>query len=208
MVDGWNGEVQKAVELDSPFLSSFHPPFICARPGTAAILATYCDKHISQDWNVVLILAQGTKPSDRLEIIRKQLNGKVPAHCAEKPTLVIAAIKAAGTGLNGLQNANYLIIFDIPFEKHSIDQAGGRINRPGQIHKCHAWALYSEDTNAELRIMARHKEWAIVEGTLRRAGYELAGEGVGAVGTGGLGRLDRGDIENDVETSDEGIWVV
>ena len=56
--------------------------------------------------------------------------------------------------------------------------------------------------------MARHKEWAIVEGTLRRAGDELVGEGVGAVSTGGFGRLDRGDIENDVETSDEGIWVV
>lgn len=56
----------------------------CARPGSAYIMGTHCDKYYSDDWNVVVITAT-MAPEKRSQAILDIVDGKI-ALGAEKPT--------------------------------------------------------------------------------------------------------------------------
>ncbi|KAH7009241.1 uncharacterized protein B0I36DRAFT_389968 [Microdochium trichocladiopsis] len=63
---------------------------------------------------------------------------------------------AAATGVNGLQRANYGILFDLPFQDFLAGQACGRLCRQGQRQETFFYTLYSDDSNADKLILERH----------------------------------------------------
>jgi hypothetical protein len=129
----------------------------CARPGSAYILGTHCDKHYSDTWNVTVITA-ALAPEKRTRAILNTLDAEIPLGAEKKPTLVIAAARAVGIGVNGFQRANYAVIFDLPFEEALVKQAFGRIHRAKQENECHGYVLVSMDTSMEQQIIGRHSE--------------------------------------------------
>lgn len=85
--------------------------------------------------------------------------------------MLVAAVRAVGTGVNGLQEASYAVIFDLPFEENLVKQAFGRVRRAGQANECHGYMLVSMDTGMEEQIIARHsdRESAFSAGTGKEA---------------------------------------
>lgn len=57
----------------------------------------------------------------------------------------LIATDAAGEGIN-LQNTNYMINYDLPWNPNRIEQRFGRIHRIGQTEVCHLWNLVAKDT--------------------------------------------------------------
>ena len=57
----------------------------------------------------------------------------------------LVATDAAGEGIN-LQNTNYMINYDLPWNPNRIEQRFGRIHRIGQKEVCHLWNLVAKDT--------------------------------------------------------------
>jgi hypothetical protein len=173
----------------------------CARPGSAYILGTHCDKHYSDDWNVAVITA-ATAPEKRTQAIFNILDGEIALGSEKKPTLVIAAVRAIGIGVNGLQRANYAVIFDLPFEESLIKQALGRVHRAGQDNECHGYVLVSMDTGMEEQIIARHSERESTFGA--GTGKELTGKE--AAGTEATAMRYGGCWKEEGETWAEDVW--
>jgi hypothetical protein len=123
----------------------------CARPDLAYNLGTHCGRHCSDDWNVAVITAS-MAPEKHSQVILDIIDGEIALGSEKKPTLLIAAVRAPGLGVNGLQGVNYAVIFALPFEESLIRQAFCRVCRSGQVSKC----LVSMDTGMEEQIVRRH----------------------------------------------------
>lgn len=74
--------------------------------------------------------------------------------------ILIANIEAANAGLN-LQFCRNAIFVEYSWAPVVIDQAVGRIDRPGQTRKCNIYFLYTEGTADELPIVAYHSKTTV-----------------------------------------------
>ncbi|KAK1754082.1 hypothetical protein QBC47DRAFT_403479 [Echria macrotheca] len=128
-----------------------------SRPSIVATLARYADLNYGRSWNIQVYSSQ-TKAAERGALIRETMTADIPIDSAKLPTLAYASIHSVGTGMNGLQGANYGVIFDIPFEESKVVQAIGRLRRFGNIHRCNLFMLLSADTEIETRVFGRHME--------------------------------------------------
>jgi hypothetical protein len=156
------GKIKALEKILRPALEDCSPPYgsksstaykkngvvFWAPPGSAYILRAHCDKHYSDDWNVAVITAS-MAPEKHSQVILDIIDEEIALGAEKKPTLLIAAVRAIGLDVNGLQGASYAVIFDLPYEESPVRQAFGRVCRSGQVSKCHGYVLVSMDTGME-----------------------------------------------------------
>lgn len=74
--------------------------------------------------------------------------------------ILIASIEAANAGLN-LQFCRNAVFIEYSWAPSVMEQAIGRMDRPGQTRKCNIWFLYTEGTADELPIVAYHNKTSV-----------------------------------------------
>ncbi len=89
------------------------------------------------DPKAVVNIHGGTGREERLQVQEKFRQ--------DPEVLILVATDAACEGVN-LQNANYLINYDLPWNPNRIEQRFGRIHRIGQTETCFMWNLVAMGT--------------------------------------------------------------
>ena len=100
----------------------------------------YLNKRISTlcgNENAVVVIHGGIPRDERMAIQN--------AFRHDPGVRYLVATDAAGEGIN-LQNTNYMINYDLPWNPNRIEQRFGRIHRIGQKEVCHLWNLVAKDT--------------------------------------------------------------
>ena len=83
-----------------------------------------------------------------------------------KKRIAILQLKAANAGLN-LQFCRNAIFVELDWAPPTIDQAVGRIDRPGQKAACRVLFLYTEGTTDELMLMAYQQKTNVTSAILK-----------------------------------------
>lgn len=83
-----------------------------------------------------------------------------------KKRIAILQLKAANAGLN-LQFCRNAVFVELDWAPPTIDQAVGRIDRPGQKAACRILFLYTEGTTDELMLMAYQQKTSITSTILK-----------------------------------------
>lgn len=124
-------------------------------------------RKINERYNCAIITGE-TPPEERKKEIRKfNKNPKCRIFCGN--------IKAAGTGVNGLQTASSNVVFiELPWTSADLNQAIDRLHRIGQNHKVHIRLLVARDTIEHDLVRILQSKHAIFSETLDgRASKEL-----------------------------------
>lgn len=132
-----------------------HVVLFCSRPSVAVLLAVHADRRWSDRWNIHLLTAGNTW--GRQEAIDAALAPVDIDDARAKPSILIAVTTICGEGVNGMQNACYSVLVDLPFSEATKTQTRGRVFRYGQVHTSHHYELVSAHP-AERAILARHEK--------------------------------------------------
>lgn len=98
-------------------------------------------------------------------VSQKQREVSIDAFVNGNKRIAILQLKAANSALN-LQNCSKMVFAELAWTANTIDQAIGRIDRPGQLNNCDIRLLYTRDTTDECMLTAYNNKSKISARTL------------------------------------------